>query len=388
MPKILIIDDESSVLDNLTVILEREGYEVVTATSGEEGLQHFQASSNIDVVITDIRMPGMMGMEVVRAILAVNPDMGVIILTGEGDMDNAVSAMREGAFDYLNKPVSADKLLITLENAIRRLSLLEENRRLQQDIFKKNTYLQGLHDSAQQILMNLIPSDPPPQFRDVKTAAVYKSCDHVGGDMYDMFELGNRVFFYLFDVCSHGILAAVITMIIKSFFDNLKRLQAFVDVTPNLEELINSLNLEMIQNTPSDMYATLFTGYYDRDTQAITYLSSGHIDQYLLHEGLLIPLPSTGTIVGLLDFAEYETCTLPVAPGDKLLLFTDGLTEVWRGDQMIDTEQIITIIEKYGTAPIHVMLPRIYADIMDLAAGKPLEDDLTIVGFAFADSGN
>ena len=157
MPKILIIDDERTILDNLTFILELEDYEVITASSGSEGIDRFKVTSGIDVVVTDMRMPGMTGMDVVRAIRDLNQDMGVVILTGHGDMDNAVTAMKEGAFDYLNKPVNADKLLITLENAIRRHSLLDENRRLQQDILKKNIYLQGLHDSAQQILMKPHP---------------------------------------------------------------------------------------------------------------------------------------------------------------------------------------------------------------------------------------
>ncbi len=268
-------------------------------------------------------------------------------------------------------------------NAIRRHSLKEENRRLQEEIFKKNTYLQGLHDSAQQILLNLIPSDPPPRFKEVETAAVYRSCDHVGGDMYDLFELGNRVFFYLFDVSSHGILAAVITMIIKSFFDNLKRLQDYVNVTPDLGQLVRSLNIEMMQNTPGNMYATLFAGYYDRGAGTITYLSSGHIDQYLLQAGHVVTLSSTATVVGLFDDDEMEICTLPVVQGDKLLLFTDGLTEVWQGEQIIGSNRIISVFEEYGKAPIDVILSEIYAAIMEKAAETPLEDDLTIVGLSF-----
>ncbi len=381
MPKILIIDDERTILDNLTFILELEDYEVVTASSGTEGVTRFRETPGIDAVISDMRMPGMTGMEVVRAIKALNPDMGVIILTGHGDMDNAVMSMKEGAFDYLNKPVNADKLLITLENAVRRHNLMNENRRLQEDILKKNNYLQGLHDSAQQILMNLIPESPPPQFERVRTASVYKSCDSVGGDMYDCFELGDKVFFYIFDVCSHGILAAVITMIIKSFFDNLKRLNQYVDVALNLPDLMESLNREMVQNTPSNMYATLFCGYIDRRENTITWLSAGHIDQYLQHNGTLMPLASTGTMVGLFDFAQFETASLPIASGDKLFLFTDGLTEVWEGDRMVGSDHVLALIGQYESLDITETLGELYNDILDLAGGKPLDDDLTIVGF-------
>ena len=383
MEKVLIIEDVHTILDNLSFILELEDYEVLAAASGTEGVALFEKTPDIMAVISDMRMPGMSGMDVVQAIRARNPDIGVIILTGHGDMDNAVATMKAGAFDYLNKPVNADKLLITLENAIRRYSLQYENKRLQADILKKNEYLQGLHDSAQQILLKLIP-EKPPQFPDVRTASVYKSCDDVGGDMYDVFELGDKVFFYIFDVCSHGILAAVITMIIKSFFDSLRRMQRFMDVAVNLPDLLQNLNREMERNTPANMYATLFCGYYDRSGKTITWLSAGHIDQMLLHEGKWVPLSSTGTMVGLFDFAEFETGTVPVSSGDRLYLFTDGLTEVWQEDEIIGQDQALELLSRYADLDIDDNLNEIYEEILDLAGGKPLEDDLTILGLSFS----
>lgn len=383
MQRILIIDDEPVILENLSFILELEDYEVITAASGPEGVERFRQVHDIMAVISDMRMPGMTGMDVVKAIRDINPDMCVIILTGHGDMDNAVSAMRSGAFDYLNKPVNADKLLITLDNAIRKYSLLAENKRLQEDILKKNTYLQGLHDSAQDILIKLIPSSPSPQFDNIRTASLYKSCDDVGGDMFDIFPLGDKTFFYVFDVCSHGIVAAVITLILKSFFENLKRLQQYTDVTKLLPTLVAGLNDEMVRNTPSNMYATMFCGYHDPEAGTLTWLSAGHIDQMLLHGEDLIPMSSTGTMVGLFDSLEYETSTLAVHPGDKLYLFTDGLTEIWEGDQIIGSDHVNDMLRNHASLDIKENLDEIYEDILDLVGGKPLDDDLTLVGLAF-----
>ena len=245
MTKILILDDEKTILDNLTFILELEDYDVLSASSGAEGLELFKKNPEIEAVVTDMRMPGMTGMDVLKAVREVNSEMGVIILTGHGDMDNAVSAMKEGAYDYLNKPVNADKLLINLENAIKRYRLQSENRKLQADILKKNIYLQGLHDSAQQILIKLVPPNPMPKVQGVKTSAIYKSCDEVGGDMYDVFEMGDETLFYIFDVCSHGILAAVITMILKSYFDNLKHVSDYSQFKPDLSLILKRLNDDM-----------------------------------------------------------------------------------------------------------------------------------------------
>ena len=79
--------------------------------------------------------------------------------------------------------------------------------------------------------------------------------------------------------------------------------------------------------------------------------------------------------------------TLEVSPGDKLLLFTDGLTEVWEGDQIVGSDQIINSIGQYAPDPIGDLLDNLYEDILDLSGGKPLDDDLTIIGFEFLTPG-
>ena len=231
MAKLLIVDDEPAILENLRFVLELENFEVLSAACGVEALEIFENNiDDIDAVITDMRMPEKTGLELLEDIKKISEEMAVIILTGHGDMDNAIIAMKNGAYDYLNKPVNVDKLLITLGNAIKRKNLLLENKKLQEDLITKNTYLQGLHDSAQKILINMLPESLyKSDFFDCD--AVYKSCDTVGGDMYDVFDMGDYICFYIFDVCSHGILSAVIALIMKTYFDNLK----FIYSSPNTQ---------------------------------------------------------------------------------------------------------------------------------------------------------
>jgi len=108
MAKILVIDDESTILQNIKFLLEIDGNEVLTASSSTEGLRIFTENCNsIDVVITDMKMPKLSGMDILREIKKITPHMAVIILTGHGDLDNAILAMKEGAFEYLRKPVTA-----------------------------------------------------------------------------------------------------------------------------------------------------------------------------------------------------------------------------------------------------------------------------------------
>ena len=116
MPKILLIDDEEANVRVLAISLRSDGYEVVTAYSGEQGLEVFDRESP-DIVVTDIKMPGMDGIEVLKDIKKRNPEVEVIIITGHGDIDNAIEALKHGASDFINKPVRDEAISLALKRA-------------------------------------------------------------------------------------------------------------------------------------------------------------------------------------------------------------------------------------------------------------------------------
>jgi two-component system, NtrC family, sensor kinase len=116
MAKILLIDDEETNVRVLAISLKSDGYEVVTAYSGEEGLKVFDQESP-DIVVTDIKMPGMDGIEVLKNIKTRNPEVEVIIITGHGDIDNAIDALKHGASDFINKPVRDEAISLALKRA-------------------------------------------------------------------------------------------------------------------------------------------------------------------------------------------------------------------------------------------------------------------------------
>lgn len=120
MRKILLIDDEVSIVEMLSIFLEAEGYGVIPTFSGPQGLEQFK--SNIpEIVITDLKMPGMSGLEVIREIKKINPDTEVIIITGHGDMNSAIEALELGASDFINKPIIENALLVAIERAKEKL---------------------------------------------------------------------------------------------------------------------------------------------------------------------------------------------------------------------------------------------------------------------------
>jgi two-component system NtrC family response regulator len=129
METILIVDDEKNYLLVLSAVLEEEGYEVLTALSGLEALET-QKSSDVDLVLTDMKMPGMDGIELLERIKAYDPDLPVIMMTAHGTVDKAVEAMQKGAYSYILKPFDNERLILYVKRAISVYQVVKENRRL------------------------------------------------------------------------------------------------------------------------------------------------------------------------------------------------------------------------------------------------------------------
>ena len=129
--KILLVDDEVDLLRGCHGFLTAEGYAVVTAESGQEGLAQFDAEAP-DVTVVDLKMPGMDGMAVLKRILARDPDAAVLVITGYGTIDKAIAALKAGASDFIQKPFELEALVIAIEQALKARRLKVENRALKQ----------------------------------------------------------------------------------------------------------------------------------------------------------------------------------------------------------------------------------------------------------------
>ena len=128
---ILVIDDESIVQESCRRILIPEGYTVESAYTGQEGLGKL-ADASFDLVITDLKMPGISGMEALKKIKHDDPDIGIIMITGYSTAETAVEAMKLGAFDYLPKPFTPDELMAAVSKAVEKKRLLLETKHLEQ----------------------------------------------------------------------------------------------------------------------------------------------------------------------------------------------------------------------------------------------------------------
>jgi len=135
--KVLIVDDEESILESLSGILEDEGYQTVTARNGIEALE-ISGREFPDVTFLDIWMPDMDGLEVLRRLRTQDPDKFIIMISGHGTIASAVKAVKSGAFDFIEKPLNMDEILLSLNKALEHRSLLLENRRLREIVRRKD----------------------------------------------------------------------------------------------------------------------------------------------------------------------------------------------------------------------------------------------------------
>jgi two-component system, NtrC family, response regulator PilR len=171
MKSILVVDDEKSLRDFLTIMLENEGYEVQTASSGEKAVKLVQESA-FDLVITDFRMKGANGIEVLEAVKVYNPAIPVLLMTAYASAETAVEAMKKGAYDYISKPFKIEDLQLIIKNAIEKKALSDENQYLKSALNDKYGFENFI---GQSLAMNKV-------FKLIEKVAVSNATVLIGGE--------------------------------------------------------------------------------------------------------------------------------------------------------------------------------------------------------------
>lgn len=152
MEKILVVDDEQSLREVLSIMLKRAGYAVTIAMDGEDAVELLQKEI-FDLVITDLRMPKVDGMEVLKAVKSASPETVVLIITAFASADSAVEAMKQGAYDYLTKPFQVDEVQLIIRNALEKRRLTTENMLLKREMASQSSFAQlvGQSEAIQRV---------------------------------------------------------------------------------------------------------------------------------------------------------------------------------------------------------------------------------------------
>jgi sigma-B regulation protein RsbU (phosphoserine phosphatase) len=358
--KLLIIDDDEVVRASLAAYLDDSGFQVLQAGNGLQGLEVFEREQP-DVIICDLRMPQIDGLELIRRINVINSEVPVIVVSGAGVMSDAVEALRLGAADYLIKPLED---LAVLEHSIRRAldrsHLRLENQRYREKLEAANRELQAsLHllqedqNAGRQVQMNMLPVTPW-QVDGLEFSHQIIPSLYLSGDFVDYFRVDERrVAFYLADVSGHGASSAFVTVLLKFMTTRLLYEWRRNGVLPEFKpsDVLGHINRGLL-NCKLGKHVTMLGGVIDEENDTLTYSIGGHLPLPVLYsEGKASYLEGRGLPVGLFEEATYGDLVMQLPQSFSLSLMSDGILDLLPGDTLKDKEAALPrlISEAGGT---------------------------------------
>jgi len=374
---VLVIDDEPVVRESLAVYLSDSGFKVDTAKSGDEGLALFR-NTRPDLVICDLRMPMVDGLDVLKAINAEAPETPVIVVSGQGSMNDVVTALRNGAVDYLFKPLIE---LEVLEHAVRRAlergHLLKQNKQIREQLELTNAELERSLDlleedqeAGRRVQRRMLPPTPHVFNESCHFSHRIIPSLYLSGDFVDYFRLGpDRIGFYLADVSGHGASSAFVTVFLKTLTNRIQRHYEKRTAVNTLSpaRLMRDINQELI-SMGMGKHLAMFCGAVDLAENKLTYCMGAHFPPpILINDGVAQALPGRGLPVGIFSDATFDDIVVDISPRFSLVAMSDGVLEVLPEGSMEEKEA--HLLAAVGQAP---------ADADALAAALALDGDMEV----------
>lgn len=366
--KILVVDDDPFVRDVLTMILEAGGFEVDVAGDGAAALARHGANP-ADLIISDMNMPAMDGLELIKRVRSRDDDVPIIILTANNQISYAIDAIRSGANDYVLKDENIqDTVSLSVESVLEKHNLRRQNLQLMTDLRVRNERMEKERILAQNVQRNILPKRL--DFEDLDICTFYQPSDRIGGDFFDAWESKGLVHFLVGDVSGHSISAALIMAVAKGV------LQTIGHTMSDPVAIVTAAN-RMLCDTVSDsaMFLTLVYGIVDRAANEIRMVSAGHNPVLVIDGAGAREIPSTGPVLGWDAADTWEPITCPFPPGASLFLYTDGLTEARNaaGDEFGEA-RLCGLLD--GLSPAE-MVGHTFGEVSEFC-GRQFADDLTI----------
>ncbi|MCU7843847.1 MAG: response regulator [Candidatus Thiodiazotropha sp. (ex Monitilora ramsayi)] len=347
---ILTIDDEAGIRQNLSAYLEDCGYRTLEAADGSEGVEVFRRERP-DVVLCDLRMPTMDGLQVLALIREESPETPVIVVSGAGTTGDVVEALRNGAWDYLTKPIEDMEFLASaVTRALNRARLARENREyreslelLVKELKHTLSLLEEDEKAGRNLQLRLLPPDGQVLLGCTFKRRLYPST-YLSGDFVDYFLLdANRIGFYMIDVSGHGAASAFLTVMLRTtvnqYCEAYRQDEDHTAEHPErtLERLNNDLCHQQL-----DKYLTIFYGIIDLGKHSLTWSAGGQFPYPILSDGQHPRfLDAPGFPVGLVDTADFASHSIALPERFSLLLVSDGVLELLNDTETDDVQTLL-----------------------------------------------
>lgn len=378
--KILVINDEDSIRELTQSVLEGKGYEFYEASNGFAGIE--QAHQNIpDLILLDIMMPEMDGYETCRKLKAsaITKDIPVLFFSSLTSSKDKIKGLELGAVDFINNATDQGELIARVQTHLHIQSLTRSLRESNAQLTRKQKNLDDDLHAAAVIQRSFLPAANF-SIPGLQQAFLWLPANLLGGDIFNTIQCGHgKVIFYMIDVSGHDVPSALVTVSVSQY---LNQQNASSDPLLSPQQIMQNLDKEYPLER-FNRYFTIFYIVFDISTGTLSYSCGGHPPAIILSKNKNIKLlEKGGTIIGFSHSLPFEQGTETLDPGDKVILYTDGVVEMKNpNNELYGTERLYELLEKIKNKPVSEIVNSIKTALEIFGQGVAVEDDISIMCF-------
>ncbi len=351
--RILVIDDEELIRETMHYTLEILNYESITAENGEEGLELYKEKSP-DLILVDIHMPKMDGIEFIKEIRKTDQETPIIVISGNDLIEEALEAIRAGAWDYINKPITDVNVLnFSITRSLEKGKLLAENKTYRDNLEKANEELmrnikiiEKDEEAGRQIQFKMLPENDK-VINNFKLSYNLFPSQYVSGDFLNYFRIDDtHIGFYFSDISGHGVPSAFITIVLKNKINNF--LEEYIkegdDTIFHPAKLLKRLNDEILAEN-IEKFLTIFYGIIDLEKEEIIASNGGQFPFPIIIKNGKTTFPDLKSFpVGILKSVDFEIYTIKFYDFDKIFFLSDGIYDIMDFSELEDKNKFILSI--------------------------------------------
>jgi sigma-B regulation protein RsbU (phosphoserine phosphatase) len=388
--KILVVDDglDRKILGHL---LSREGYEVMEAADGAEGLRLCLADRP-DLILLDVNMPKLDGFSLLTLLQKDERTAGIpiIFLTSLDEARDKIVGLEMGAVDYITKPYDIGEVTARIRNQLKIYHLTQELRRANEELREKQRQINEDLKAAAAIQKSLLPSAQL-HLDNVEVEWRFYPCELIGGDIFNLFKIRDEYLgFYIIDVSGHGVPAALVTVSITQSLHYYKENISLMgcNCADNAILSPSKLLLSLDREYPMERFDKYFTMAYlvlNRCTGELVYANAAHPPPIRLESsGGLQLLEEGGSIIGLGGSIPFFEGRVTLQPGDKVVLYTDGLVD-YQNDrgEFFGEERFYQFLKTHAAAPLPRLTAELFQTLEQFGNQAKLRDDVSFLTFLY-----
>lgn len=395
--RVLLVEDDRDDYTITRQLLATNGarrFDLVWRTTLADGIRAL--GDSVQAVLLDLSLPDSQGWDTFLRVRQAAPQLPVILLTGLEDEAMGMRAVHEGAQDYLVKNHLESHLLTrAIVYAIERKRIEDRLASVVEELSRRNAQMVEDAALAREVQLSLMPRQFPafpagavPAESRLAFSSFYRPSETVAGDFFSVFPVSpTEAGVFICDVMGHGMRSALVTAILRGLLEELKPQAA--DPAHLLSEIGRALG-SVLHVANQLIFASACYLVIDSSTGLLRLANAGHPHPLRLRgrgrtaEWMVAPLPSFGAALGILPDVAYGNATWQLEPGDRLLLYTDGLFEATNSaGEEYGQERLMDAALRNGGLALEAVLPAVLAEVEQFAGGHPFHDDICALALGF-----